>query len=434
MHGNLAVIAVFTVFYSLVAGGMARTIISGPILFVTFGLVAGPAGLGILDIDLDQHTLRTLIDMTLCLVLFVDAASADLRVLKRRLAIPQRMLLIGLPLVIVLGCVVGALIFGQLSIYEAAILGTMLAATDAVLGKGVITNEAVPPRIREGLNLESGLNDGLCVPVLLTFIALASGTQGEGSGTGLAIKLVVSEIGVGILVGIGITAVGFGLHQVCHKLGWISKIWLQVTVVALAVACFAVAQSLHGSGYIAAFAGGMLFGFLDKTKSHKHVKASEGTAETLALITWVVFGAAVVGHFYAYFTWEVLLYAVLSLTVVRMVPMYLALTGSGESKQSILIMGWFGPHGLASIVFVIIVVGEDLPGGGVLAVTVVCTVCMSIVLHGISANPLANRFAAQVNEQHYPHSLSRNAACPAPSLVVMRKSQGSSAAWGRAGS
>ncbi len=369
MYENLAVVAVFTLLYSLVAGGVSRTLLTGPIVFVGFGLVAGPVGLGILDISLDKEILRTLIDLTLCLVLFVDAASADLHVLKKRLAIPQRMLLIGLPLVIVLGMVVGALIFNGLSFYELAILATMLAATDAALGKGVITNEAVPPRIREGLNLESGLNDGLCVPVLLTFIALASGVQVKDGSAMLAVKLVVEELGVGVVVGLGISGLGFWLMQFCHKRGWISKIWLQVTVVALAVACFAVAQSLHGSGYIAAFAGGMLFGFLDKSKTHKHVKASEGTAETLALITWVAFGAGVVGQYYPYFSWEVLLYAVLSLTVVRMVPIYVSLTGTGESRKSKLFMGWFGPRGLASIVFTIIVLGENLPDGGILAAT-----------------------------------------------------------------
>lgn len=398
MYENLAILAVFAFLYSLIAGRVARTFVSGPMVYTAFGLIAGPVGLGLLNVSFDEDNLRFLADLTLCLVLFTEAANADLRVLKKRWELPQRMLLIGLPLVIVLGVLVGALIFDGLSFYELAILATMLAATDAALGKGVVTNEAVPARIREGLNLESGLNDGLCVPILLTFIALATGAHIEGSSTMLAVKLVAKEIGIGLIVGLGITLLGYGLLRICHRLGWISEIWLQVTVVALAVACFAVTQSVHGSGYIAAFAGGMLFGSLDKSKIHKHLKASEGAAEALALITWVSFGAAVVGQSYAYFSWQVWLYAVLSLTVVRMLPMYTALTGTGESKDSRLFMGWFGPRGLASIVFAIIVMGEDLPGGDVLSATVVCTVCLSIVLHGITANPLTECFVARTRD------------------------------------
>ena len=173
------------------------------------------------------------------------------------------------------------------------------------------------------------------------------------------------------------------------------QIWLQVTVAALAVTCFAAAQSLHGSGYIAAFAGGILFGYLDKSETQAHIEASEGVAETMALVTWVAFGAGVVGQSFAYWSWEVLVYAILILTLVRMLPIFVSLAGTGESTESRLFMGWFGPRGLASIVFIIIVTEKDLPGGGVLAITVVCTVCLSILLHGLTANPLSNWLAAR---------------------------------------
>lgn len=396
MYENLAVLAVFAFLYSIVAGGTERTPFSGPIIFTVFGLAFGPIGLGFFDITVDTQMLRYIADITLALVLFTDAANADLGVLKRRGYIPQRMLLIGLPLVIVLGIVVGAIFFDGLSFYELAILATILAATDAALGKAVVTNKKVPPRIREGLNVESGLNDGLCVPILFTFIALATGANVDGSSTMLAVSLVAKEIGIGLVVGLGMAALGMWLIKYCKNRGWISEIWLQLTVVALAVSCFSIAQSLHGSGYIAAFVGGMLFGYLGKSHTHKLVLASEGTAETLALVTWVAFGAAVVGPFYEYFNWKVVVFAILSLTLIRMLPMFLSLAGTGESTESKLFLGWFGPRGLASIVFVIIVLGNDLPGGGTIAVTVVCTVTFSILLHGLTANPLANWFAARL--------------------------------------
>jgi NhaP-type Na+/H+ or K+/H+ antiporter len=389
MYIELAVLALFIFCYSLVAGRVERAAASGPIVFVFAGLVMGPLVLGWFDGDISNTGLRVLADLTLATILFIDAANADLAILKRQFRIPSRMLLFGLPGVIFLGTITAALLFDTLSLFEAAILGTMLAATDAALGKAVITNKAVPARIREGLNIESGLNDGLCVPVLLVFIALAIGSGAESGGTMLALELVAKELGIGLVVGLGLAAMGARLLRWCWSQGWVTEIWMQVTVVALAIACFAVAQSLHGSGYIAAFSGGLLFGYKAKEDTHKLVLAAEGVGETLALMTWLLFGATVIGQSVKYFTWEMLVYALLSLTVIRMLPVYLSLAGTGESTASKLFLGWFGPRGLASIVFAIIVVDKDVPGAKFLAMVVVLTVFFSLVAHGISANPLA---------------------------------------------
>jgi NhaP-type Na+/H+ or K+/H+ antiporter len=239
------------------------------------------------------------------------------------------------------------------------------------------------------LNIESGLNDGLCVPILLVFIALTLGSGTEGGSTMLALKLVTKEIGIGLIVGLGLTAIGTWALRWCRDKGWVTEIWKQVTVVALAIACFSVAQSLHGSGYIAAFTGGMLFGFTAKDATHRLVLAAEGTGETLALMTWLVFGTAVIGQSIEYFTWEMLVYALLSLTVIRILPIFLSLSGTGESAASKLFLGWFGPRGLASIVFAIIVINKGVPGGNIIAMVVVLTVFLSLVAHGVSANPLA---------------------------------------------
>ena len=389
MYIELAVLALFIFCYSLVAGRLERAATSGPIVFVVAGLLMGPLGLGWFDGDVSRTGLRVLADLTLALILFIDAANADLAILKRQFRIPSRMLLFGLPGVIFLGTITAALLFDTLSLFEAAILGTMLAATDAALGKAVITNKAVPTQIREGLNIESGLNDGLCVPILFVFIALALGSGTEGGSTMLALKLVIQELGIGLVVGLGLTAIGTWLLRWCWNQGWVTEIWKQVTVVALAIACFSVAQSLHGSGYIAAFTGGLLFGFMAKDATHRLVLAAEGTGETLALMTWMLFGATVIGQSVQHFTWEMLVYALLSLTVIRMLPIFLSLTGTGESTASKLFLGWFGPRGLASIVFAIIVVNKGVPGGKFMAMVVVLTVFFSLVAHGVSANPLA---------------------------------------------
>ena len=389
MYLELALLAVFVFLYSAVAGGLEKTMISGPMVFTVVGLIVGPIGLGWLQPELDNVGLRVLADITLALVLFIDAANADLGVVKRGLAIPRRMLLFGLPLTIAFGFGTGLLLFDELSMFAVAILATMLAATDAALGKAVITNKAVPARIREGLNVESGLNDGICVPILFLFIALALGTDTGGSSAAFAIKLVAQEVGIGLVVGLGLTAVGARILKFCWNRGWITEIWLQLPVVALSLACFAVAQTLHGSGYVAAFVGGLLFGSYPTSVKHGLILGAEGASETLALLTWVMFGSAVVGQSLGFFSWQVVVYALLSLTVVRMLPMFVSLTGTGESTTSKLFLGWFGPRGLASIVFAIIVLNKGVEGGGVLAMTVVCTVTLSIFAHGLTANPLA---------------------------------------------
>jgi NhaP-type Na+/H+ or K+/H+ antiporter len=389
MYIELAVLALFIFSYSLVAGRVERAAASGPIVFVIAGLLMGPLGLGWFDGSVSNTGLRVLADLTLALILFIDAANADLGVLKRQFRLPSRMLLFGLPGVIFLGTLTAALLFDTLSLFEAAILGTMLAATDAALGKAVVTNKAVPTQVREGLNIESGLNDGLCVPILFVFIALAIGSGAEGGSTTFALKLVAEELGIGLVVGLGLTAIGTWAFRWCRDKGWVTEIWKQVTVVALAIACFSVAQSLHGSGYIAAFTGGLLFGFKARDATHRLVLAAEGTGETLALMTWFVFGAAVIGQSVEYFTWEMLVYALLSLTVIRMLPIYLSLSGTGESAASKLFLGWFGPRGLASIVFAIIVINKGVPEGKFIAMVVVLTVFLSLVAHGVSANPLA---------------------------------------------
>ncbi len=387
MYVEIAIIALFIFIYSLVAGRFERSIISGPMVFVVVGFLVGPSGLGWLKGDASSDNLRTMADLTLALILFIDAANADMSVLKRQFQIPSRMLLIGLPGVIILGFGIAVLMFGFLSLYEAAILATMLAATDAALGKAVITNKAVPARIREGLNVESGLNDGICVPIVLFFIALAVG--GKDGHSASAMALVAQELGIGMAVGLGLALFGAALMQWCWKQGWVTDIWMQVTVVGLAIASFSIAQSLHGSGYIAAFTGGMLFGHLAKEHTHKLVFAAEGTGETLALVTWLLFGAMVIGPAFKLFSWEVVIYALLSLTVIRIVPIFLSLAGSGESVFSRLFLGWFGPRGLASIVFAIIVINAGVPNAEFLTLIVICTVFLSLMAHGISANPLA---------------------------------------------
>jgi NhaP-type Na+/H+ or K+/H+ antiporter len=218
---------------------------------------------------------------------------------------------------------------------------------------------------------------------------------GGSSGSLLAIELVLREVGIGLAVGLGMTAAGVWLLGVCFDRGWITKVWRQIPVVTLATGSFALAQTLHGSGYIAAFTGGILFGVLAKEHTHGLVLAAEGTAELLAMMTWIVMGTAVLGQTYDQFSADVILYAILSLTVVRVLPVFLSLTRTGEQTGSKLFLAWFGPRGLASIVFAIIVLNHEVEHRDLLAVIVVATVFLSVFVHGLSARPLANWLAAK---------------------------------------
>ena len=395
MYENLAIVAAFVFLYSLVSGGLEKTPFNGAVVFMVFGLVLGPLGFGVLTLEVDAELLSTLAELTLAMVLFTDASNANLRELKHSFKIPQKLLLIGLPLTILLGFVSGYLLFDGLALLEIALLATMLAPTDAALGKAVVTNKAVPSNIREGLNVESGLNDGICVPILFIFLALIS-EEVQGGTTMVALKLVTEAIGIGIVVGVGLTFLATRLFPRCAERSWVTETWQQLTVPALAVTCFAVAQWLGGSGFIACFIGGLLFGKLAKRHKHTFLLAAEGTGDTLALITWVVFGTAVVGQSIGSFSWQVVVYALLSLTLIRMLPVFLALKGMNLSTDEKLFMGWFGPRGLASIVFAVIVLNENLPGGHTISMTVVCTIILSVVGHGISANPLVAALGARV--------------------------------------
>lgn len=393
MYENLVVLGVFAFLYSIVCGRLDRTPVNGAVVFVAFGVLVSPVGLNLLHVEVDAEGLRLLAELTLALVLFTDAANADLGTLRRSSTIPLRLLLVGLPLTILLGFGVAVVLLGSLTLLEMAILATMLAPTDAALGKAVVTDPSVPPRFREGLNLESGLNDGLCVPIISILIALAAGAGMDGGNQMFAIKLVAEAIGIGAAVGVGVSVVGVWLLRLCDDRGWVTESWRQMPVITMALVCFAAAQQLGGSGFIACFLGGLLFGASARRHKHALLLAAENSGDVLALLTWVLFGAVVIPKAIGHFSWQVVLYSLLSLTVIRMLPVVLSLSRTGLNIREKLFMGWFGPRGLASIVFLVIVLGEEFPGAYTMAMTVICAILLSIVAHGLSARPLVAKLA-----------------------------------------
>jgi len=304
--------------------------------------------------------------------------------------LPIRLLLLGLPLTLAFGWLVGILLFPQVPLLELAILATILAPTDAALGKAVVSNPAVAAPVREGLNVESGLNDGICVPLLLVLLALVIDIEAHAPLT-LALELIIEELGIGSLVGVGMVFAAWQLQRYSVRRGWQMPMWSQLTLPGLAVLCFAGAQTLGGSGFIAAFVGGLLAGHLFGEQKHHFLEASEEFGSLLSVITWLVFGALVIPRAWSSFTPEVWVYALLSLTLIRMLPVFISLAGTRFDTETKLFIGWFGPRGLATIVFGVMIMDSPLQARNTLLATAICTVLLSVLLHGLTANPWAAR-------------------------------------------
>ncbi|HDX8339789.1 TPA: cation:proton antiporter [Aeromonas dhakensis] len=394
IYQNLAVIAAFLLIYSLIAGRFESRLINGPLLFLLMGWLLGPGGIELLSLSIDSDGIKLLAELTLVIVLFSDAANTNWQVLLANRSLPIRLLLIGLPLTLAAGALFGHWLFPDLPLLEMAILSTILAPTDAALGKAVVSNPAVPAPIREGLNQESGLNDGICVPVLLLLLALIAPTE-QHSGTGLlAITLLLEEIGIGLLVAWGLTTFTLRLLKTSYLNGWQLPLWRQLTMPGLALLCFALAQTLGGSGFIAAFVGGLLMGRKLGEHKHAYLDSCEGYGDLLSVVIWMVFGATLMPMLAELLHWQYWLYAAASLTLLRMVPVWLSLLGTGLKLELKLFIGWFGPRGLASIVFAVMVLQNEpaLLGQRPIIATVLCTIILSVILHGLSANPWVTRF------------------------------------------
>jgi len=326
-------------------------------------------------------------------VLFADASRIDLPALRREFRVPARLLGIGLPLTIVAGCGVGAALFGSFSLAEILILAVILAPTDAALGQAVVTDERLPSRIRQGLNVESGLNDGICVPLLFIAVAIAEADSGESSSIG-ALRLVSEAIGYGLLLGAVAGLAGGLVARLARRFDSSDALWHQILPVATAGLAYGLAAPLGGSGFIAAFTAGLVYGTLHRDPEGEAAYLLGSLGELANSLTFLVFGAAIAGGVLADLTLTTALYGILSLTIVRMVPVAVAFLGTHARLRTIAFVGWFGPRGLASIVFTVIVLEHDaLTHASELTVAVVFTIVLSVYLHGLSARPLTARYA-----------------------------------------
>lgn len=391
----LAAIAVAILGFGLVSRRAQAGILTPPLAFVAFGIAIGPAGLDLVGYDLEHGVIHALAELTLVLVLFTDASRIDLASVRRHHDLPVRMLVIGLPLTVILGTLVGLALLPEMGIWHIAALAAILAPTDAALAQAVVGHPKVPSRIRQALNIESGLNDGIALPVVLILASLAAVDAGvaHGSRTGLDwVQFVALQVILGPLVGVGVGLVGGRLVQRAERAGWIDGSFLKLSALGLALLAFAGAELVHGNGFIAAFCAGLAMGNAARDVCPRLHEFGETEGQLLALLTFMVFGVAMVPEAVAHMSWPVLAYALLSLTVIRMVPVALSLIGSKLMMPSVLFLGWFGPRGLASILFALLVLEELMIESGPLLTVVVITVSLSVLLHGLSAAPLSGAY------------------------------------------
>jgi sodium/hydrogen antiporter len=402
---GIAVVAGLVIGYAALSRRLERSVVSSAMVFVAGGLIVGPELLGWFDPGVSNEGVRVLAEATLTLVLFSDAARVDVVALRREIEMPVRLLGIGLPLTIVAGTVVAVVVFPELIWAEALVLAIVLAPTDAALGQAVVSDKRLPSRVRQSLNVESGLNDGICVPLLLIALAIAEAEE-KAFGGGHAVRIVLEEIGYGLLGGVAAGVVAAQLLRYVGPRRLVAEDWLQVIPLAAAALAYGIAAPLGGSGFIAAFVGGLVFGALE-LRGHSDITfLTDTTGLVLAAVTFVVFGASALSDALHVVGWQIVLYAALSLTVIRMLPVWLALRGTRARAPTIAFAGWFGPRGLASIVFAVLVLeGSELEHVDLMIATAVIAIAMSVFAHGASAVPLTTAYVRWYEAQPQPPAM-----------------------------
>jgi sodium/hydrogen antiporter len=394
---GLTVFAVVAVAYALAASKLDRCWISAPMVFVAAGTILGPGVLGVLPVSLSQKTVLAVTELTLALLLFADASTVRLRDVEGDASLPTRLLFAGLPLTIAAGAVAAHLLLAGVGWAMAALIATVLAPTDAALGLAVVTNKAVPVRIRRALNVESGLNDGIATPFVTFFLAVVASQEGIGDKAwGLE---ALKEIALA-LVAAGVVGYGGGkLLAVAKARGWTSAVSEQIAILALALLAYEGSVTIGGNGFVAAFAAGIMFGAVTGGRLQSPGQFTETLGLSASFLVWSIFGAIFVGDLLTHqLSARPVIYALVSLTLIRMVPVAIALAGTHLRPSTVAFVGWFGPRGLASVVFTLIAIREFEHSGAeaTLVEAATWTILLSVVLHGLTASPIAVRYGASI--------------------------------------
>jgi NhaP-type Na+/H+ or K+/H+ antiporter len=388
---DLAIVAALIFAWGALSARLERFDVTAPIVFVVAGVVLTHGPLAPLGFAPSHELVKSLAEITLVLVLFSDASRVGLRDLRTDMTLCLRLLGVGLPLTIGLGTLLAFALFNGMSIWLALLVGAALAPTDAALGAGMMVNPAVPARIRQLINVESGLNDGIATPVVLVAVAGAGTAASVGPGEAVA------ELALGVLIGAAVGGAGGFVVKAARRRGWAEGGFAGSAVLALAVCAYACALALHANGFIAAFVGGIAFGAIGGRRGERLVPFVEETGALVSLLVWLAFGAIAVVPALTGLTWQTVVYAAGSLTLIRMAPVAVALAGARLGRTAVALVGWFGPRGLASVVFALLALedlGQHVAGPAVSVIGF--TVLLSVIAHGATADPLARRYGPRI--------------------------------------
>lgn len=393
-HVVILIIALIVLFYGFISRKLAQFDISGPMVFTLLGLIFSPFGLNITAVEINAEFVTVLVEIALVLVLFSDAALLDLKLLRRSWRIPARLLFIGLPLTIIVGTAVAVWLFPEQPITYMLLLALLLTPTDAALGKAVVSDKKVPKMIRSSINVESGLNDGIVFPIVLTVVALITSGLSKAGDYGW-VWYVAEQIVFGMLVGGIVGYLGAKLLNKAIQHNWVEESYQNLIPIALAILAFYLAELLSGNGFIAAFFAGLYIGNTSQQARDHIEEFAESEGELFILISFFLFGLAFVSRTLHDINVNVVIYALLSLTLLRMLPVVISLIGTKLDMASRVFIAWFGPRGIASILYVLIVAHEvgDTGGFEIVYAVVTLTILMSIFAHGFSAQPLANLYS-----------------------------------------
>ena len=391
---GLVILAGVVFAYAIVAGLFDRLSITGPLVLMVAGLVVGPGGLDLVSGSVGSESVKTLTELALAVILFSDASSVSVDSARTEAGVSVRLLGIGLPLTIALGATACHLLFPSASWAICGLVGSLLAPTDAALGLAVVTNEAVPASIRSAINIESGLNDGLATPFVYFFLALSLSTSTAGHWV-RSLDQVVAAIAIGLIVGLLLGR----LAALAVSRGLTSARSRQLSVLIAGLFCYGLGIELGANGFVAAYVAGFAFTIGSKGSLAPDAELCEETGLYTSFAVWVLFGALLLGPVLrSGVPWQAVLYAVLSLTVIRMVPVALSLIGTGFHFRTLAFIGWFGPRGLASVVFTIVAI-DSLPHDLHLQTVVdaaTLTIALSVLLHGLTSRPLALRYGRSI--------------------------------------
>ena len=389
----LTVIGVAIVAFGLVSARAQKSVVTPPIVFLLLGFAIGGMGMGWIDLPADDEAIHTLAELTLVVVLFTDAARIDLKLLRREHNLPVRLLAVGLPLSIGLGTLAASWLFAEWNVWAAAVLAAIVAPTDAALAHPVVTNRLVPVRIRQAISVESGLNDGICLPVFVMFLCGAR-AAGHVEGVAYWVRYGFLQITLGPLVGVAVGYFGGRLLQRAWDREWVSRSFLDLSLLALAAVAFGAAELVGGNGFIAAFCAGLTVGNCARSVCSALYEFGEAEGQLLTQLVFVIVGAVMAPVVIEGMNSATLIFAVLSLTVLRMAPAALSLVSAGLKRETPWFIGWFGPRGTASIVFAMILLRETgIPFRQEIFAVAMTTVMLSVFAHGLTAFPAARWYA-----------------------------------------